>query len=194
MSIEWWCHPTISSSVGPLLLLPSILPRIRVFSNESVLRIRWPEYWGFSLSISPSNECSGLTSFSINTGNSAWAWASWSAPRQGPWNWSPWPVLCLLQGPLLAHEALLQVQMIQDKGSSVGAMFSKVFGEPWAKLVLFTMVSLTVMSGDWHFFSSSGRSIMTIIQRSQEGLSLGPVVKILNFKCRGHSFDPWSGG
>ena len=50
----------------PLLLLPSILPSIRVFSNESVLHIRWPEYWHFSFSISPSNEYSGLISFRID--------------------------------------------------------------------------------------------------------------------------------
>ena len=48
---------------SPLLLLPSIFPSIRVFSNESVLHIRWPKYWGFSFSISPSNEYSGLISF-----------------------------------------------------------------------------------------------------------------------------------
>ena len=48
------------------LLLPSILPRIRVFSNESVLLIKWPKYWSFSLSISPSNEYSGLISFRMN--------------------------------------------------------------------------------------------------------------------------------
>ena len=48
------CHP---------LLPPSIFPSIRVFSNESVLRIRWPKYWSFSFSISPSNEYSGLISF-----------------------------------------------------------------------------------------------------------------------------------
>ena len=47
----------------PLLLLPSIFPRIRVFSNESVLHIRWPKYWSFSFSISPSNEYLGLISF-----------------------------------------------------------------------------------------------------------------------------------
>ena len=47
----------------PLLLLPSIFPSIRVFSNESVLQIRWPKYWSFSFSISPSNEYSGLISF-----------------------------------------------------------------------------------------------------------------------------------
>ena len=50
----------------PLLLLPSIFPSIRVFSNESVLHIRWPEYWSFSFSISPSNEYSRLISFSID--------------------------------------------------------------------------------------------------------------------------------
>ena len=48
------CHP---------LLLPSIFPSIRVFSNESVFHIRWPKYWRFSFSISPSNEYSGLISF-----------------------------------------------------------------------------------------------------------------------------------
>ena len=47
----------------PLFLLASIFPSIRVFSNESVLRIRWPKYWSFSFSISPSNECSGLIYF-----------------------------------------------------------------------------------------------------------------------------------
>ena len=50
----------------PLLLLPSVFPRIRVFSNESVLRIRWPKYWSFSFSISPSHEYSGLISFRMD--------------------------------------------------------------------------------------------------------------------------------
>ena len=50
----------------PLLLLPSISPSIRVFSNESVLHIRWPKYWSFSFSISPSNEYLGLISFRID--------------------------------------------------------------------------------------------------------------------------------
>src|SRR5574339_418708 len=53
-----FCHP--------LLLLTSIFPSIRVFSNESVLHIRWPKYWSFSFSISPSNEYSGLISFRID--------------------------------------------------------------------------------------------------------------------------------
>ena len=50
----------------PLLLLPSILPSIRVFSNKSFLHVRWPKYWSFSFSISPSNEYSGLISFRMD--------------------------------------------------------------------------------------------------------------------------------
>ena len=50
----------------PLLLLPSIFPSIRVFPKESVLRIRWPKYWSFNVSIHPSNEYSGLISFRID--------------------------------------------------------------------------------------------------------------------------------
>ena len=50
----------------PLLLLPSIFSSIRVFSNESALRVRWPKYWSFSFSISPSNEYSGRISFRID--------------------------------------------------------------------------------------------------------------------------------
>ena len=64
---SWSCHPTISSSLcHPLLLLPSIFPSIRVFSNESVLRIRWPKYWSFSFSNSPSNEYSGMIYFRMD--------------------------------------------------------------------------------------------------------------------------------
>ena len=64
--LSWWCHPTMSSSIVPLLLLPSIFPSIRVFSTESVLHIRWPKYWSFSFSISSSNEYSRLISFRID--------------------------------------------------------------------------------------------------------------------------------
>ena len=68
------CHLPIESVMPshhlilcrPLLLLPSIFPSIRVFSNESVLPIRWPKYWSFSFSISPSNEYSGLISFRMD--------------------------------------------------------------------------------------------------------------------------------
>ena len=51
----------------PLLLLPSIFPSIKVFSNESSLHIRWPKYWSFSFSISPSSQCSGLISLGLTS-------------------------------------------------------------------------------------------------------------------------------
>ena len=63
MSIEWVMPSNHLTLCPPLLLLPSIFPGIRVFSNESVLRIRWPKYWSFSFSISPSKEYLGLISF-----------------------------------------------------------------------------------------------------------------------------------
>ena len=59
------CHPTISSC-HPLLPSPSIFPSIRIFSNKSTLCMRWPKYWNFSFSISPSNEYSGLISFRMD--------------------------------------------------------------------------------------------------------------------------------
>ena len=62
MSIES-VMPSNHLLCNPLLLLPSIFPSIRIFSNESVLHIRWPKYWSFSFSISPSNEYSGRISF-----------------------------------------------------------------------------------------------------------------------------------
>ena len=61
--LSWWCHPTICH---PILLPPSICPNIRVFSSESVLRIRWTKYWSISFNIGPSNEYSGLISFRMD--------------------------------------------------------------------------------------------------------------------------------
>ena len=63
---SWWCHLAISYSVNPLLLLPPIPPSIGVFSNESTLLMKWPKYWNFSFSISPSIEHPGLISFRMN--------------------------------------------------------------------------------------------------------------------------------
>ena len=61
--LSQWCHPTSSSAAVPL---SSIFPSIRVFSNESVLCIKWPKYWSFSFSISPSSKYSGLISFRMD--------------------------------------------------------------------------------------------------------------------------------
>ena len=64
--LSWWCHPTISSSLVPFSSCLQSFPSFRVFSNESVLCIRWPKYSSFSFSISPSNEYSGLISFRMD--------------------------------------------------------------------------------------------------------------------------------
>ena len=66
MSTELLMSSNIFVLCRPLLLLPSIFPSIRVFSNESALRIRWPKYWSFSSIINPSNEYSGLISFRMD--------------------------------------------------------------------------------------------------------------------------------
>ena len=66
MSIESVMPSNHLTLCHPLLLLPSIFPSIRVFSNGSVLLIRWPKYWSFSFSFSPSNEYSGLISFRMD--------------------------------------------------------------------------------------------------------------------------------
>ena len=63
--LSWWCYLT-PHLLHSLLLLPSIFPSTQVFSNESALCIRWPKYWGFRFSISPSNEYSGLISFRMD--------------------------------------------------------------------------------------------------------------------------------
>ena len=100
----------------PLFLLPSIFPSIRVFSSKSVLHIRWPKYWSFSFSISPSNEYSGLISFRMN-------WLDLLAV-QGTFKSSPTPqfksinssVPSFLYGPVQCYveqfNALLQVLVL----------------------------------------------------------------------------------
>ena len=90
----------------PLILLPSIFPSTRVFSNESVLCIRWPEYWSFSFSISPSNEYSGLISFRTD-------WLDLLACQRDSQEYSPTPqfktinssVLSFLYSPTLTSIA-----------------------------------------------------------------------------------------
>ena len=64
--LSQWCHPTLSSSVIPFSSHRQSFPASGFFSNESVLRIRWPKYWSFSFNISPFNEYSGLISFTMD--------------------------------------------------------------------------------------------------------------------------------
>ena len=99
--LSWWCHPTTSSSLVPFFSCPQSLPASGSFPTESALCVRWPKYWSFSFSISPSNEYSGLISFRVD----------WFDPLavQGTLESSPAPqlvsisssVLSLLYGPVL---------------------------------------------------------------------------------------------
>ena len=66
VQLSWWCHPTISSSFVPFSSCLQSFPASGSFSSESVLCIRWPKYWSFSFTISPSNEYSELISFRID--------------------------------------------------------------------------------------------------------------------------------
>ena len=90
----------------PLLLPPSIFPSIRVFSNESVLRIRWPMYWSFSFSISPSSEYSGLISFRMD-----------------------WLDLLAVQGTLLRvfFNTTLQKHLILPRLITIGTFNTEIF-------------------------------------------------------------------
>ena len=101
----------------PLLLLPSIFPSIRVFSKDSVLCIRWPKYWSFSFSISPSNEYSGLISFKM-------VWSSCS-PRDSQ-ETSPTPQLKSINSLVLS-----------DLAAAAAAFFIIQFSHPSLRLLLF---------------------------------------------------------
>ena len=94
MSIESVMPSNHLNLCRPLLLLPSVFPSLSVFSNESVLNIRWPKYWSFSFSISPSNEYSGLISSRMD-------WLDLLAV-QGTLNWESSPTLQFKSIPSLA--------------------------------------------------------------------------------------------
>ena len=100
MCIESVMPPNQLILCHPLLVLPSIFSSIRVFSNESALRIRWPKYWSFSFSISPSNEYPGLISFRIDWFDLAVQGTLKSLLQHHS-----------LKASILCHSALLMVQL-----------------------------------------------------------------------------------
>ena len=135
----------------PLLLLPSIFPSIRVFSSESLLPIRWPNYWSFSLSISPSNEYSGLISFRMD-----------------------WPDLLAVQGTLesllqhhsskalvLWHSAFFMVQLsypYMTTRKTIALTRQTFFGKVMS--LLFNMLSRLVIA----FLPRSKRLLISFLQ------------------------------
>ena len=120
-----------------LLLLPSIFPSIRVFSKESVLHIRWPKYWSFSFSISPSNEYSGLISF----------WLVWSpySPRDSQES-SPTPQF-KIEASINWHSAFFIVQLPHPyltTGKTIALTSQTFVGK--AMSLLFNMLSRLVIT------------------------------------------------
>ena len=151
----------------PLLLLPSIFPSIRVFSNKSVLRIRWPKYWSFCFSISPSNEYSGLISFRMDC-------------------------LISLQSKGVSRVfSNTTVQKHQFFGTQVNLTVSPVLSLSLAPCVsTLPLNRLWYPQGFWQFLMRAWK----VDERGRtRGLPSGPVVKTPNFHCRGHKFNPWFG-
>ena len=143
MSIESVMPSTHLIRCCPLLLLPSIFPSIRVFSNESLLCIRWPKYWSFSLSISPPNEYSGLISFRTD-----------------------WFDLLVIQGTL---KSLLQYHSSKTSVVCCSAFFMVQFSHPYmttgktTALTRWTFVS-RVMS---LLFNTLSRFVIALLSRSK---------------------------
>ena len=141
----------------PLLLLPSNFPRVRVFSNESVLRIRWPKYWSFSYSISPSNEYSELISFRMD-------WLNFLAVQE--------TLKSLLQchiskASVLQHSAFLIVQLSHSymttgktialtRGTFVGKVMSLLFN-------MLSRLVITFLPRSKHFLISCLQSPSVVI-------------------------------
>ena len=125
----------------PLLLPPSIFPSIRVFSNESALHIRWPKYWSFSFSISPSNEYSGLISFTMD-----------------------WLDLLAVQGTL---KSLLQHHSLKASILWHSAFFIVQLSHPYVttgKTIALTRWTFVVMS---LLFNMLSRLVITLLPRSK---------------------------
>ena len=130
----------------PFLLLPSIFPSIRVFSNESVLRIRWLKYWSFSFILSPSNEHPGLTSFKMD-------WLDLLAV-QGT-------LKTLLQHPILLHSAFFIVQLshpYMTTGKTMALTRWTFVGKVMS--LLFNMLSMLVIA----FLPRSKRLLISWLQ------------------------------
>ena len=127
----------------PLLLLPSIFPSIGVFSNESLLHIRWPKYWSFSFSISPSNEYSGLISFRMD-----------------------WLVLLAVQGTL---KSLLQHHSSQISILRCSASFMVQLSHPYVttgKTIALTMQTF-VGKVIYLLFNTLSRFVIAFLPRSK---------------------------
>ena len=166
MSIESVMPSNHLTLCHPLLLLPSIFPSIRGFSNKSALHIRSPKYWSFSFSLSPSNEYSGLISFRID-----------------------WLDLLAAQGTV---KSLLQTIAQKHQFFSVQPVLLVQFSHPHmatGKTIALTRWTLSVMSVMSLLFDILFRFVITFLQRSKEyTFLLGKYIKCLTVQAGKKSF------
>ena len=148
----------------PLLLLPSIFPSVRVFSSESAVHIRWPTYWCFSFSISPSNECSGLISFRIDWFDLLAVQRTLKSPPAPQFENIYSLALCLLYGPALTticdswkDHSFNYTDICWQSDTFVGKVMSLLFNTlpkffmaslPWSNHLLISRLQSTICS-EW---------------------------------------------
>ena len=139
MSIEWMMPSNHLILCCPLLHLPSIFPSIRIFSNGSVLRIRWPKYWCFRFNISPSNEYSGLISFRMD-----------------------WLDLLVVQGTL---KSLLQHCCSKASILQLSAFFTVRFSHPYMTTGKTIALTRQTFVGNVSAFKMLSRLVTTFLPR-----------------------------
>ena len=172
----------------PLLLLTSIFPSIRVFSNESVLHIRWPKNWSFSFSISPSNEYSGLTSFRMD-------WLDLLAVQE--------TLKSLLQhhnskASILWHSDFFIAQLshpYMTTGNTIALTSQTFFGKVIS--LLFNMLSRLVMAflprskRPWISWLQSPSAVILELKKKKKSISLFPLFSYI-FAMKWWDQMPWS--
>ena len=153
MSIESMMPSNHLTLCQPLLLLPSVFPTIKDFSSEQVLRIRWPKYWSFSFSISPSNEHSELISCRMDQLNLLVVQGTLKSLRQH----------CISKAPILQHSAFFIVQLshpYMTTGKTIALTRWIFVGK--VKPLLFNMLSRLVIT----FLPRSKRILISWLQSS----------------------------
>ena len=146
----------------PLLLWPSVFPSIRVFSNESALCIRWPEYWSFSFSISPSNEYLGLISFRIDWLDLLAVQGTLKSLLQTTFLKHQFFSARFLYGSSLTfvHDHLLWVVVVGDTGHSAhqspqGYTFACLCFGLWVKKILSSLTEEMKEGGWWRWWNAT---------------------------------------
>ena len=189
-------HPVL---YRPLLLLPSIFPSIRVFSNESALCIRWPKYWSFSFNISPSNIYSGLISFRTD---------NFDLAVQGSLQHHSWKAL------ILWHSAFVMVQLshpYMTTGITIWLFLYQYRYSNWEEVCRHSCGNVTLLwhPSTWSVDFSNGRPVRVLVNSNSESCVKWAMYRSytvlphmgfpggsdgrVRLQCRRPAFDPWVG-